>query len=442
MKTRRWVRILGLAVLGGALARPGAAATITLSNCLEAAVSASPDLQTVDARLQASRAASRQAASAYYPLVNLSGSWTRTDNPPQAFFMALNQRQASLQSDFNQPDDTENLRGSVGVQWRLFDGGRRGADRRTAGLGADIAALQLEAARNELIHQVTRAYYSVLQAHAFSAVQEEAVRSIEESLRVATERLKAGGAIKTDTLNLEVQLSQAREDLIRARNGTHLAIAALNTAIGREQVGAGSAAALDPGPATLVRPDQRARTTEQRAEWRAAALGVRLAGEQAARARSEYVPTLSAFGSADWDSDGSSDFEQSYLAGVAAEVNVFDGFRTRSGVAQARAALVGARAERERVQNRLVFDVTQATLAEREAWQRIEVSEASLRSAEEALRITRERYQQGAADITELMTAQVGLTATRTRQVAARYDYLVARSNVQRAVGGLAGRAP
>ncbi len=438
MKTRHWVGMLGLAMAGGLLAGPVAGGPITLPDCLEAALSGSPDLQAVDARLQAARAASRQAASAYYPAVSLSGSWTRTDNPPQAFFMALNQRQASMQSDFNNPDDTENVRGSVGVQWRLFDGGRRGADRRTAGLGADLAALQLEAARNELVHQVTRAYYSVLQARAFTVVQEEAVRSIEESLRVATERLKAGGAIKTDTLNLEVQLSQAREDLIRARNGIQLAVAALNTAIGRERVGAGDIAALDPGPAALEKPDDAPRTTAQRAEWRAVAIGVRLAGEQAARARSEYMPTLSAFGSADWDSDGSSDFEQSYLGGVTAEVNVFDGLRTRSGVAQARAALAGARAERDRVQNRLAFDVTQAALAEREAWERVGVSDTSLRSAEEALRITRERYQQGAADITELMTAQVGLTATRSRQVAARYDYLIARSNVQRAVGGLA----
>ena len=38
-----------------------------------------------------------------------------------------------------------------------------------------------------------------------------------------------------------------------------------------------------------------------------------------------------------------------------------------------------------------------------------------MESAEEALRITRERYEQGAADITELLTAQFGLTDTRTR---------------------------
>ena len=67
----------------------------------------------------------------------------------------------------------------------------------------------------------------------------------------------------------------------------------------------------------------------------------------------------------------------------------------------------------------------------------LDVAGKSLASAEEALRITRERYQQGATDITELLTAQVGLTATRTRLAAARYDYLIARSNLERAQGRL-----
>ena len=56
------------------------------------------------------------------------------------------------------------------------------------------------------------------------------------------------------------------------------------------------------------------------------------------------------------------------------------------------------------------------------------------------MRITQQRYQQGAADLAELLTAQTGLTGTRTRNVAARYDYLIALSNLERARGQLVGR--
>ena len=43
---------------------------------------------------------------------------------------------------------------------------------------------------------------------------------------------------------------------------------------------------------------------------------------------------------------------------------------------------------------------------------------------------TRERYEQGAADITELLTAEVGLSSTRMHDAAAYYDYLTALANL------------
>ena len=70
-----------------------------------------------------------------------------------------------------------------------------------------------------------------------------------------------------------------------------------------------------------------------------------------------------------------------------------------------------------------------------EAWQRLDVTEKSVENAKEALRITGEQYKAGAADITILLTAQVGLTAQKTRNVAAYYDYLTALSNFERASG-------
>ncbi len=65
----------------------------------------------------------------------------------------------------------------------------------------------------------------------------------------------------------------------------------------------------------------------------------------------------------------------------------------------------------------------------------MQVARKSVESAEEALRITSEQYKGGVADITILLTAQVGLTAQKTRDVAAYYDYLSALSNFERARG-------
>ncbi len=427
MKSTVGVMLCGsMSVCGGEL---------KLDDCLAAALKANPDLQAAGYRLEAARAAVKEASSAYYPMLGLSGNWARTDNPPQAFFMQLNQRQASLQKDFNQPGDTENIRGSVGVKWQLFDSGRREADRRGAREGSTAAGFMLDAVRNDLLYQVTCAYYGIMKARDSVAIQTGTVASLQEYLRMADERVKAGSALKTDALNLDVQLSLAREDLIRARNGLQLSVLALNTAVGETVLEEDAEARLDAG-VLVVRPP--ARTTvdiEGRAEWRAAEAQAKAMEALADRARREYRPTLSALGSVDWDSATFSDYQQSYFAGVVAEVNLFDGFRTRSGVVRARANAAAVRAEQSKLRNALRLDLTQAVLGEREAWARLEVSGKSRASAEEALRITRDRYQQGAADVADLMAAQVGLTTTRSRQVAAQYDCLMAQANVARASG-------
>jgi OMF family outer membrane factor len=67
----------------------------------------------------------------------------------------------------------------------------------------------------------------------------------------------------------------------------------------------------------------------------------------------------------------------------------------------------------------------------------LETIRKSVESASESLRITRVRYREGVAGITDLLTAQVGLTAMRTRSVAALYDHATAVSNLQRARGEL-----
>ena len=154
------------------------------------------------------------------------------------------------------------------------------------------------------------------------------------------------------------------------------------------------------------------------------------------RARRDLMPVVNAFGSYDQDK-GDSDWKDSYFAGVSAELNIFDGRQTRSVVAQALADYRAAEGARQKARNDLKLDLIQAQLGVRDAWERLQVTQRSLENAREALRITQEVYKQGAAEISTLMTAQVGLTATRTRDVAAHYDYLTASSNLARARGEL-----
>jgi len=401
------------------------------------ALNNNPNVRAATERIQAARAAIREAQSAYYPMIGASVTYARTDNPPQAFLMMLNQRRASLQSDFNNPSDTENLALNLGLKYCLYDFGRRGLDTDMARGAAEITRLVLKGLQNDLIQQVTQGYYSVLQADAFVSVRADTVNDLQESLRVANELVDSGSALTLDVLNLEVQVAQARDELIRSRNGVKLALAALNTAIGSNLASASNMPDKVEQPQSRPEESNDPEAIRERPELQAARRMAEVRQAALDKSRREYFPTLNAFGSADWNSHASLDFQPSYFVGISAEVTLFDGFRRNAAVDAAAAMERVAEAEERRTADNLRLDLTSASIQILESWERLEVARKSIASAEEALRITQERYREGVADIPQLLTSQTGLTGTRARNVAALYDYLTAVSNLERAKGEL-----
>ncbi len=429
---------------GGSLiisARAEAPAAPDLGACLAAALESNPGLEAATMRTEAARAALEKANAGLMPSIYANGTYSMTDNPTQAFMMQLNQRRLNMADpgfNPNQPGEEENVRLSLGGRWTLTDGGQRTSAIQAADLGSQSMAAQESAARNALAHEVTRAYYAALQARAFVAVQADTVKSIEESLRIARERLSAGSAARSDVLNLEVRLAEAREGLIRSENTTAIARVALNTAIGRDLVPESG-----PAPCAMNVEDMKedaAATGANRPELAAARLGRQALASAEDAARAQYAPSLSTFASYDWDNAHfHGEYENSYVFGVAVDWELFSFGRRGGAVAEARARRMEAEAQERALSQAVRLDIAQADAEARDARARYDVSGKGLESADEALRITRERYQQGSADISELLNAETALASARLRREGARYEFFTARSNQARARGAAEG---
>src|SRR3989449_3255230 len=72
------------------------------------------------------------------------------------------------------------------------------------------------------------------------------------------------------------------------------------------------------------------------------------------------------------------------------------------------------------------------------AFAKIEITGANVVAAAEARRVTQERYRLGAGTLLDLLTAQANQTQAEVDQGQARYDYLIARAQVE----ALAGHPP
>jgi outer membrane protein TolC len=315
------------------------------------------------------------------------------------------------------------------VTMPLYQGGRNKAGREAAKANSEAARQDNEAVRNALGFEVARAFHTVLKTREFIRAADAAVLSYQTNLTIAQRRLEGGTLLKTDVLDIEVRLAQAREDQVRARNAKTLAERALRNLLGIEE---GVFTVADTAP--RVAPPESG-DFSRRAELAAASHRERAAQEQVNGAKGGYVPRLSAFGSLDYDYGWKFDNGGgSYTAGALLQWDLWDGKLTRAKVQEARANLNSAREEQRKVRLALSLETEQVRLELQDANERLQVTERVVETAAESANLTRARFDQGQALSTQLMDAETALIAARVRRAEAQADQRIAVAALRKAL--------
>lgn len=401
----------------------------TLERALDYALTHNPDARIARQRIAAARAGLEQADSVFWPHLRFQSSYVRTDNPMTVFGSILNQRAYSSSLNFNDVPDVDNLNARGLVTVPLYAGGANKAGRDAAKANTEAAKQKSEAVRDELGFEVVRGFQTILKTREFIRATEAAVKSFESNLNVANKRLEGGTLLKSDVLDIEVRLAQAREDFVRANNAEILAERTLRNLLGIED-GPFTVADAAPGIAAPEGGDFSGRP-----ELAAAAGRERAAEAEVRGARSSYQPRVNAFGSLDYDrgwvkgGDGGS-----YTAGVMLKWDLWDGFSTRARSRQAEANLEATREEQRKLRLAIGLEVEQARLELKTADERLEVMGKAVEQAQESAKLTRNRYEQGAALTTQLIDAETALVAARVRRAEAEADQKIAVAALRKAV--------
>ncbi len=423
--------------------RPAAAPvdyrSLRLSRAQALAVERNPDLRAAAERIESARSRLGEAASVFYPQIGLRLSYVRTDQPAQAFAMIVNQRGFSPALDVNDPGATENVRPEIYGSVNLYRGGQDAHLFRAARYGVDATSLQRDAVRHALLEAVTAAYYGALAAREQMEVAAASLRAVEAELTDARTRFAAGAALKSDVLSLDVRGAAAREGSLRARHAVEQAKSALRylLALPPEEPIDPAPAPDDEKPLPPTFAEALGRALHARPELRAAGAAVEARHHELEAERGAWLPRVDAFGAFGQDHDTFEfDHDQdNWTFGVVVELELFAGGRNRERVRGAQGRLNESRALRERTRLAVEQEVKTAMLAVEEARERLAVAEASVATAEEALRLVREQYAAGAATVTRFLEAEAALADARSRTLGARFDIRRAGARLRHAIG-------
>ena len=422
--------------------------SLTLPHAVELALKNNPAIKSADAYADAVRRAVAEAKAGYYPKVDFSEGFARSNNPVFVFSSLLTERRFGSQNfeigSLNFPLPLDNFQTQFAAHVPLYDAGQTAHRVRDARLDAQVASHGVERTSQEIIFSVIRSYLDDLLGAESVRVAEASVASAEADLSRAQTRQTQGQALSSDVLSANVQLAEAKEELIRARNAQSIAQAALKAAMGvpedspGEPQGSLAEPAFDRG--TLAEREQRALTA--RPDYQQSLIGKEKAANGAGMARADLLPTLNAFGS--WEVDNQTFTMRggnNWTAGASLNFNLFDGGARRARLAESHARERQAEALRDQLASAIRLQVREAFLNLTAAGERVEVSRQSASQAQESLRILQNRYESGLQTITDILSAETAHARAQRDFLSAVYDERIAFAALELATGELAANS-
>jgi outer membrane protein len=428
-----------MAVLGVAV--PAAAqAPLTLADAIARARAQNPDAGSAAAAERAAAHRVTQARAGYLPRVDVSESWQRSNQPVFVFSSLLAQRQFTA-ADFalpalNHPDPLDNFRSAVMVEQSLFNGATR-ATVSAAGIGREIATAQRMVIDHDLAASVTSAYGRVLVAAAATQSAAAAVERARADRELAGNRRDAGVVTDSDVLQLDVFLSRAQEQQIRAASDERIARAELNQLMGDPLdapfVLDRSAAARSIDYTDLAA--LQAEALRNRPDVKLAVLQEQLAETSRVAARAAFLPQASAQGGWEFNGGAWNARASSWMVGAVARLNLFNGFADKARLAEAREQTTRRAREREKAETAARLEVYTAVARLEAARASEAVGRATVEQARESQRITRDRYETGLADVASLLRSAEAVVQAETQQTAAQVAVLTETAALERTLG-------
>jgi outer membrane protein len=412
---------------------PDSARKISLAEAIRLAQQNSPQAIQAEGTERTSKAARVSAIGAIMPSATLSagrviqfgGGQTRTNQ---------NGEQVAIASA---PTNSTGL----SLNMTLFDGGQRLYNLRTAKSQIDAAQANRVAVKYNVALSVKQQYYAVLAAIESEDAARFQMAQANEQFKTSIAKVRAGVATRSDSLRGVIQVGNAQLALINAQSSKEAADASLTRLVGSEVPVTADPKSLQENMAALPDSAELAGLAKNGPAVEQARANLDAAEESRKASKATYLPSLSAnysrtgsgvdprfgLGNDPYAYNGRLSFSLSYP--------IFNNFQREEQVVRAKVAEVNAQATLRDTQLGAQESLTQYIGALRGASQRVAVQVASVTAAEEDVRVQQQRYNIGASTLLDLITSQAALAQAQQALIQARYDYRIARAQLEALIG-------
>jgi len=404
--------------------------SLTLARAHALALQNHPEIVAADQRALASEEDFKQARAALFPQVALYGSAVHAGSANTRI----------MAGSLNNPSVLDRVAYGAGLNQLITDFGHTAHLVESSKLQASAQGAAAAATREQVLLNVDRSYFGVLQAQALVQVSRQAFAT--RQLLLDRVSILAANKLKSDldVSFARVALEDARLLHERARNDLDSSQATLSAALGIKGLRQFNPVEREPSP--IASEEDVAAMIDRALRDRPELVRLReerdAAAQLAQSMRDARLPTIAAEIVAGDAPSHDARLPDSYSAGgITISVPLFAGgfYAARQHAAEHRA---GVSAETLRaLEDEVARDVRIAWLNLKSARERLRTTAQLERYAGDAYQLAEARYKVGSTSIVELSQAQLELTSAQIGEASARYEVLILESTLRYQIGSL-----
>ncbi|MBA4407092.1 hypothetical protein C0389_07455 [bacterium] len=325
----------------------------------------------------------------------------------------------------------------------LFTGFRLVSNSNIAEYTANATIEDFNKDKIELVFNIKNTYWSLFKAAQLKMIMDENVQMVKAHVEDAKNLMKAGMMTKNDVLKLEVQLSDMMFRQIDAENAVKLSTVGLNSVLGIslntevEIISRANLTASDYDELNKLINN----AVERRSELKSADYRIKASEAGVTMAKSSWYPQISLYGNYYYSRPNQrifpskDEFKDTWDAGVNLSMNLWDWLTTAHQTEQAEASLAQAVDGKGVIKDNITLEVTQNYLNMSQSKRKIELSQLTVKQADENMRITADKFKNGLAMSSEVIDAETAQSTAKINYTNSIVDYELAKARLDKSIG-------
>lgn len=337
----------------------------------------------------------------------------------------------------------------LGFSWRLFDFGARMKNLEASNQLLIAALAGHDATMQKVLVSVIGGYFDAMTSQAVMQARTDSAGLAEETLDATRRREVRGVASIDDILQAQTALAKARLGGQRAIGDYRKAVSVLKYAMGlREDIEIRLPGNVDTPRAQVIADLKSwlAATEKSHPAILAAEAKLKAAQAKIESVRAEGLPTVDFtynFYQNGYPNQGlQATSSNTTMLGVVLTIPFFDGFAHTYKVRGAQAQAEQTDAQLLDTEQQILSEVVKAHADALSSLDNLSASQTLLEAAQASVESSRKRYDKGAADILELLSAQAALADARQERIRCLAEWQAARLRLLASAGMLGREQP